>query len=106
MLKTVKRNTKQIFCTLYQIRVQGWLLYICIDIELLVMVSCAFQKSVIVLLFHTVHCYIKTFSMVHWIDQSFVHYSQIEMAKLNKEFVQDKKITSSFCFFVKLSSIL
>lgn len=44
--------------------------------------------------------------MVHWIDQSFVHYSQIEMAKLNKEFVQDKKITSSFCFFVKLSSIL
>lgn len=83
-LKHSKKKYKAIFCTLYQIRVQGWLLYICIDIELLVLVSCAFQRSVIVLLFHTVHCYIKTFSMVHWIDQSFVHYSQIEMAKLNK----------------------
>lgn len=79
---------------------QGWLLYICIDIELLVLVSCAFQRSVIVLLFHTVHCYIKTFSMVHWIDQSFVHYSQIEMAKLNKSLFKIRKLHHHFVFLL------
>lgn len=93
LLKTQhKRKYKAIFCTLYQIRVQGWLLYICIDIEWLVLVSCAFQRSVIVLLFHTIHCYIKTFNMVHWIDQSFVHYSQFEMAKLTKSLFKIRKL--------------